>query len=249
MFKDNRTDTALERALNAKRPCTKLGKFAARFGANERGVAAIEFALIAPILLFLYFGLCEISLLIESDRSVSQASSVMGDLAAQDPVATPQMVENYINAAIAIMDATPEEVQRMSVEIYSFEAKMEVPASGGAPVRVVESVGRAKFGEGHSAAPGWSQDFDPAVIEERLLAAGSGIIVARASFEYESPLSFFVQDTDLRETFMLKPRVSNVVKFDNGGPNPDETQRYNMVCNLATTSPPSVSCAPAPADA
>lgn len=240
------SQTALERVLDAKRPRTKLGRFAARFGANERGVAAIEFALIAPVLLFLYFGLCEISLLIEADRSVSQAASVIGDLAAQDPVATPQMVQNYINASMAILGADYQDAAQLNVELYSFEATMEVPASGGAPERTVSKVGTAKYTT--AKAPTWPEDFDGDDIEERLLAAGSGIVVARVSFQYDSPLGFFVQDTELRETFMLKPRVSNIVQFDNGSSNPDETKRYNMSCRLSGATPPEVACSAAAPD-
>jgi len=240
------TQTALDRVLNAKRPCTRLGRFAARFGANERGVAAIEFALIAPVLLFLYFGLCEISLLIEADRSVSQAASVIGDLAAQDAVATPEMVQNYINASMAILGADYQDAAQMNVEIYSFEAAMEVPAGGGPPERTVSKVGTAKYIT--AKAPTWPEDFDGDDVEDRLLAAGSGIIVARVSFQYDSPLSFFVKDTELRETFMLKPRVSNIVQFDNGSSNSDETKRYNMSCRLSGATPPEVECTAAAPD-
>ena len=239
-------DTALGRVLNARTARTKFGRFCVRFGANERGVAAIEFALIAPILLFLYFGLCEISLLIESDRNVTQAASVIGDLATQDPTATPQMVENYINAAMAIMGADFNDAGQMNVEIYSFEASMETPASGGPPQREVKSVGRAKYTT--TGAPTWSEDFDGDDIEERLLAAGSGIVVARVSFQYDSPLGVFVKDTELRETFLLKPRVSNIIEFDNGSSAAADDQRYNMTCALSGSVPPQVACSPAPAD-
>ncbi len=53
------------------------------FAKNSRGVAAVEFALIAPILLILFVGTVEISLLVSVDRKLSRTSSTIADLIAQ----------------------------------------------------------------------------------------------------------------------------------------------------------------------
>ena len=56
------------------------------FGRNERAVAAVEFALIMPFLLSLYFGSMEASALFTVDKRVNTISATMGDLIAQwDP--------------------------------------------------------------------------------------------------------------------------------------------------------------------
>ena len=65
-----------------------------RMLANRDGIAAIEFALIAPIMIALYVGLAEISLLVTADRNVSHAASVTGDLATQIEVLDTDEVEN-----------------------------------------------------------------------------------------------------------------------------------------------------------
>ena len=42
---------------------------------NEQGISAVEFALIAPLLITLYLGAIELSLLMEADRRVTQTSA------------------------------------------------------------------------------------------------------------------------------------------------------------------------------
>jgi Flp pilus assembly protein TadG len=64
----------------------KLKALITRFGAREDGAAAVEFALIMPFLLTLYFGSIEASALLTADKRVNTISSTLGDLVAQwDP--------------------------------------------------------------------------------------------------------------------------------------------------------------------
>jgi Flp pilus assembly protein TadG len=66
------------------KPAKSLYSKATHFARNSRGVAAVEFALIAPILLILFIGSAEVSLLISVDRKLSRTSSAIADLVAQE---------------------------------------------------------------------------------------------------------------------------------------------------------------------
>jgi Flp pilus assembly protein TadG len=55
----------------------------ARFRAEDRGAAAVEFALILPFLLLLFMGSIEASSLITVDRRVNVISGTVGDLVAR----------------------------------------------------------------------------------------------------------------------------------------------------------------------
>jgi Flp pilus assembly protein TadG len=54
-----------------------------RFCADRRGIAAIEFALIVPILLIMYFMTMEASQAIETSKKVSRIGSMVADLITQ----------------------------------------------------------------------------------------------------------------------------------------------------------------------
>jgi Flp pilus assembly protein TadG len=54
-----------------------------RFGASERAAAAVEFALVLPIMLAVYIGSVEGSTLIVVDRKIQSVASSIGDLVAR----------------------------------------------------------------------------------------------------------------------------------------------------------------------
>lgn len=51
---------------------------------DERGLSAIEFALIAPFLMLAFLGSIELSLMTSMDRKVSAAAASLGDLTSRD---------------------------------------------------------------------------------------------------------------------------------------------------------------------
>ncbi len=53
------------------------------FSRDTRGVAAVEFALILPLLLLLYIGSVEATLLYTTDRGVATIASTVADLVAR----------------------------------------------------------------------------------------------------------------------------------------------------------------------
>lgn len=57
----------------------------ARLIGDQRGVAAVEFAFLAPILLMMYFLSMEASQAIEANKKVSRLGSMVADLVAQTP--------------------------------------------------------------------------------------------------------------------------------------------------------------------
>ena len=56
------------------------------FAKNEEGVAAVEFALILPIMLAAYMGVVELSQALNADRKMTRATSTIADLASRSPL-------------------------------------------------------------------------------------------------------------------------------------------------------------------
>ncbi len=165
---------------------------------NKDGVAAIEFAFVAPVMIALYIGLAEVSLLISADRNVSHAASVTGDLATQEENLSRSDVEDIFNASLAVMGTNLTDSQRVSIDIISFEVDSS---------NTIVEVGYAKLGTGLGAK------FDPSGTSATLLNQTSGLVVTRIKYEYHSPSRTYVQTPSLTETFMLKPRKSKSIPF------------------------------------
>jgi len=74
-----------------------------RFGRDRRGASAIEFAILAPLMLALYIGVVEISEGVAADRKVTLTSGALANLTAQSQSIDVNGMNNILNAATAIM--------------------------------------------------------------------------------------------------------------------------------------------------
>jgi Flp pilus assembly protein TadG len=86
---------------------------------DRRGLAAVEFALIVPLMLMMFFGVVEFSSGVAVDRKVTLVSRTLSDLTSQAPSAVPQAIyaivtdnylQNVFSASISIFQpysATP----------------------------------------------------------------------------------------------------------------------------------------------
>jgi Flp pilus assembly protein TadG len=78
--------------------------FLHRFSLAQTGAAAVEFALILPIMLMLYVGANEASVLISMDRKVQYVSGAVGDLVARSEEAiSASTLDDYVKVASGLV--------------------------------------------------------------------------------------------------------------------------------------------------
>ena len=75
---------------------------------DKSGVAAIEFAMIVPIMVMLFFGTVEFSQALTVDRRVAQIASTMADLVAQYDKLTYAQVDNIHIVAKSLIMPYPD---------------------------------------------------------------------------------------------------------------------------------------------
>ena len=94
-----------------------------RFARDRRGVSAVEFAFIAPVMIGLYFGCAEISDGVAADRKVSLIAGALANLTAQShrPSARPEMT-NILDASSAIIAPYPASLLKMTVSCLKIDA-------------------------------------------------------------------------------------------------------------------------------
>lgn len=88
-----------------------------RFRKDRKGLAAVEFALLLPVMITLFFGVVEISGLLSARAAVVNVASVTADLVAQKSVITGSDVTDIFGAAKALM--FPNATATATIEIYS----------------------------------------------------------------------------------------------------------------------------------
>ena len=91
----------------------ELWSKAVGFCSNRRGVAAVEFALIVPILLVMYFMTMEASQAIETSKKVSRIGSMVADLVTQQPT----IVKADLDAIMQIGTSTIQPYNRSTPNI------------------------------------------------------------------------------------------------------------------------------------
>ncbi|RKQ72076.1 TadE-like protein [Litorimonas taeanensis] len=166
---------------------------------SEDGLAAIEFALLAPLLITMYFGLAEVATAVAVNRAVSHATNIAGDLTTQSTDIDAAELEDVLTATLRVM-AVPE-ASKVTIQIDSWTRDTDGNDT---------LVGSATMNPGAASLP----SFNIAKVDSSLLNENSGIVVARIGYKY-APFKamFFENDINMKETFMLKPRRSSKVTF------------------------------------
>lgn len=90
-----------------------------RFRKDVRGVAAIEMAFIMPFLLFLYFGLIDLTAMISFNRKITYSASVVADLVTQNSTTvTASAIDDYFDAVELVM--SPTSLDDVRIDIYQY---------------------------------------------------------------------------------------------------------------------------------
>lgn len=169
---------------------------------NADGMAAVEFAMIVPIMFSMFVGSIEFSQAITVDRRVTQAASATADLISRAPsegVSTAQ-VDRDLTIVGQLM--APYDAAALTVNIISIKA-VPVPGNPNALNYVVDWSRDNRGGTPHQrGVPA------PFGMPAGLLVAGESVIVGYAIYNY-TPLIFhyFIETAfNLEVTFYLKPR-------------------------------------------
>ena len=168
------------------------------FRRHEGGVAALEFALVAPIMILLYMGLAELTMAMMAERQAAHSASIVGDLVAQSINMNAAQMTDIFNVGNAIMKPFPATSLNLRVSSIKADA-MGVP-------KVVWSQGH---GLGALAAGATASGF-PAT----LLQPGDSVIEADVFYTYTSPImQVLPAPITYSNSFYLKPRRVSEVPF------------------------------------
>ena len=86
---------------------------------DRRGVSAVEFALIAPLMILMYFGAAELTQAYMAQKRVIHVASVIADLTSQETTLNQGMVDDIFAAGRHILQPFP--VAPLSQRLTSIE--------------------------------------------------------------------------------------------------------------------------------
>ena len=110
-------------ALNFIMPLGSLGRaFAVRFLRNRRGIAAVEFALILPLMAVIYLGGMQISLAVSTYRQVDLTANTVTNLVSQyTTISASQSMPDILNASAAVMYPNAASSTIITVSLITIE--------------------------------------------------------------------------------------------------------------------------------
>jgi Flp pilus assembly protein TadG len=172
-----------------------MTRFTKRFRAADGGLAAIEFALVLPVMLFTFFGISEVANYILAARKVANVASTAADLVSQDTSVDDAEMDDIMGSLNVIL--RPFDPSTAAIRIT------EVDADDTGQTTVAWSDARNTA----PRTPG-----SPVTVPDDIVPDNQGIVMAEISFTYTTLFGMYLRDgMTVTDTFYLKPRRSTHV--------------------------------------
>jgi Flp pilus assembly protein TadG len=173
-----------------------LLRWARRFTADTRGVSAVEFALLLPLMLTMYLGGSEVANAVATSRKVTLVSRTVADLASQSASITDISMTNILNASAAVI--SPYASSKLKVTV----SEVKIDGNGNATVVWSDTLGGTKHNTGASVT-----------LPDALKVNNTWLIWSEAEFSYEPTFgSGITGSLALKDRMYMRPRLANDVK-------------------------------------
>lgn len=172
-----------------------MTRFTKRFRTANGGLAAIEFALILPVMLFTFFGISEVANYVLAARKVASIASTAADLVSQDTIVDDTEMDDIMESLNVIL--SPFDPSTAQIRITEVDADDD-------------GVTTVAWSDARNAAP-----YTPGsaiTVPDDIVPASQGIVMAEVTFTYTTLFGMYLNDgMTVSDTFYLKPRRSTHV--------------------------------------
>jgi len=170
-----------------------------RFSADQSGAVAIEFALILPILVTLFFGCFELSQVLQVNNKLQVASATLAQLVAEQNAVTSSAIADFCIGARLVMTPFPGAAMKAAI------------------ASVTNTDGTTKVQDWQDTSCGGAGAMGNAVSLAAAMVPNSGdtLIVVSASYNYTSPLSYALgAHFNMAQVAFARPRTNTTVPLN-----------------------------------
>jgi Flp pilus assembly protein TadG len=175
------------------------------FRKAEGGAAAVEFAMLLPILITLFFGVVETTLALVCRADVSLMAATSADLISQVNAASSSDLSNVYAAAGTVMypyyagGATGKPTIRITSVVY--DSTSATPTTAGKVAWTCTQTGTGTLTPG-SRTPG-----DTVTFSQPLMLTNGSVLMAEVAYNYVSPTTKVITGAiNMTNNFYTKPR-------------------------------------------
>jgi Flp pilus assembly protein TadG len=179
---------------------------AARLGRDKRGNAAIEFAVIVPLMLTMFFGTVEFSSGVAVQRKVSMAAQELADMTARNKTVADTDITNFFNIGNAVL--TPYSSTPLMATITQIYID---PATG---------IARSQWSKGSTARLDGSTVPVPANLVARdsttnAILPDQYLIFAETSYLFQPAVGYIMAKAgvNLSDKIYMRPRLQTCVYY------------------------------------
>jgi Flp pilus assembly protein TadG len=164
-----------------------------QFSAARKGVAALEFAILLPMMVFLLLGSVDLIDALETNRRAENVAASLADVVARDTEISNSEVTGLWSAVSVL--TYPGSDTPMSERITS----ILVNAAGTTATTV--------WSEGHNGMSPRAAN-STITLPAQMMTANTGVIMAETTYHYQSPMSFLFSGTvDFTHTVYRRARL------------------------------------------
>lgn len=169
----------------------RLARIAARFARDRRGVSAVEFAMLLPLMIALYFGGVEMSQGIAIQRKVTLTTGTLANLSAQVSSISASDMTNIFNASTAILSPYATGPLKMTVSCLNIDANKNIT------VKWSVTQGGSVLTAGGLSVP------------SALIVANTQLLFSQVSYAYTPTVGYTITGSlTLSDKMYMSPRIT-----------------------------------------
>jgi Flp pilus assembly protein TadG len=172
---------------------SRMTRLLRSFKRDREGASAIEFAILAPLMIALYFGCVEITDGVAADRKVTLVAGALANLTSQSQTISADGMTNILNASAAIIK--PYSVGNLAATITC----LKIDASGNAKVKWSATL------NGTARTVG----ADVTLPSDALKTPNSSLVWSEVSYAYTPVVGYTITGTlSLTDKMYMSPRIT-----------------------------------------
>jgi Flp pilus assembly protein TadG len=173
----------------------RLSRDLRRFARDKRGISAVEFAMLLPLMVTLYLGGVEVSQAVAIDRKVTMIARTVADLVAQVTSVNATDMTNILAASTAVVAPYPDTKLKIVIS--------RVDIDGSSVAKVIWS--KTKNGTARAVN-------STVTLPSALTVANTSLIWAETSYDYKPTIGYVISGTlTLADKIYMRPRLSDTV--------------------------------------
>jgi Flp pilus assembly protein TadG len=173
-----------------------LSRQLARFAHDRRGVSAVEFAMLLPLMITLYLGTVEISQGVAINRKVTLTTRTVADLASQVSSINNADMTNILKATAAVV--APYDASKLKVVVSA----VTIGADSVAKVTWSDTLNGTKYEPGTVIT----------TIKPALKVPNTTLIWSEVTYLYKPTIGYMISGTlTLADQIFMRPRLSDTV--------------------------------------